>query len=60
MEHEPWDFMAVYYDAIDHFGHGFMKYHPPRQDWIPERDFELYSGVVDMGYRFHDMMLGPD
>ena len=24
-----WDFMAVYYDAIDHFGHGFMKYHPP-------------------------------
>jgi predicted AlkP superfamily phosphohydrolase/phosphomutase len=54
----PWDFFAVYFDAIDHFGHGYMKYHHPRQDWIPERDFELYHGVIDMGYRFHDLMLG--
>jgi predicted AlkP superfamily phosphohydrolase/phosphomutase/tetratricopeptide (TPR) repeat protein len=58
MDREPWDFMAVYFDAIDHFGHGFMKYHHPRQDWIPERDFELYSNIIDMGYRFHDLMLG--
>ena len=29
MQLEPWDFMAVYYDAIDHFSHGFMQYHPP-------------------------------
>lgn len=55
---EPWDFMAVYYDAIDHFCHGFMKYHPPRQEWIDERDFELYSEVVTAAYRFHDLMLG--
>ena len=58
MDREPWDFMAVYHDAIDHFGHGFMKYHPPQQDWIPDRDFELYSNVIDMGYKFHDLMLG--
>lgn len=31
MENEEWDFMAVYYDAIDHFCHGFMKYHPPQR-----------------------------
>ncbi len=55
---EPWDLFAVYYDAIDHFSHGFMKYHPPRREHISERDFELYSGVVEAGYRFHDMMLG--
>ena len=54
---EPWDFMAVYFDAIDHFGHGFMKYHPPRQDWVPKQDYELYKGVIDAGYRFHDLML---
>ena len=30
MENEPWEFMAVYYDAIDHFCHSFMHYHPPR------------------------------
>ncbi len=58
MQLEPWDFMAVYYDAIDHFGHGFMKYHPPRQPHIAERDFELYQHVIEAGYRYHDMMLG--
>lgn len=55
---EPWDFMAVYFDAIDHFGHAFMRYHPPRLKWVPERDFQLYSGVVEAGYCYHDMMLG--
>ncbi len=67
MKHEPWDFMAVYYDAIDHFCHGFMRYHPPRQEHVPEAEFELYKGVVEAGYRYHDMMLntllqmaGPD
>ena len=58
MQLEPWDLMCVYYDGIDHFGHGFMKYHPPRQEWISEKDFELYSEVVEGSYRFHDMMLG--
>lgn len=67
MGNEPWDYAAVYYDAIDHFGHAFMRYHPPRQAWVSEEDFRLYSGVVEAGYRYHDMMLatllamaGPD
>jgi tetratricopeptide (TPR) repeat protein len=58
LDHQPWDFFAVYYDAIDHFCHGFMKYHPPRQSWIGERDFELYHNVVSMAYQLHDRMLG--
>ena len=58
VENQPWDFFAVYYDAIDHFCHGFMKYHPPRQSWIAERDFEIYHNVVSMAYQFHDQMLG--
>jgi predicted AlkP superfamily phosphohydrolase/phosphomutase/tetratricopeptide (TPR) repeat protein len=58
MQLEPWDFMAVYYDAIDHFGHGFMKYHPPKSPWISDRDFELYKDVIEGAYRFHDLMLG--
>jgi predicted AlkP superfamily phosphohydrolase/phosphomutase/tetratricopeptide (TPR) repeat protein len=58
MDNRPWDFFAVYYDAIDHFCHGFMKYHPPRQSWIGERDFDLYRNVVSMAYQFHDEMLG--
>lgn len=55
---EPADFMAVYFDGIDHFCHGFMKYHPPRLEWVDEHDFELYKDVVNGGYQFHDMMLG--
>jgi predicted AlkP superfamily phosphohydrolase/phosphomutase/tetratricopeptide (TPR) repeat protein len=58
LDNQPWDFFAVYYDAIDHFCHGFMKYHPPRQSWIAERDFDLYHNVVGMAYQFHDRMLG--
>jgi predicted AlkP superfamily phosphohydrolase/phosphomutase/tetratricopeptide (TPR) repeat protein len=58
MQLEPWDFMAVYYDGIDHFGHGFMRYHPPLQEGIDEQDFALYSGVIEAAYRYHDMMLG--
>ena len=50
--------MAVYFDAIDHFCHGFMKYHPPRQEHISPADFETYKEVVNSGYRYHDWMLG--
>jgi predicted AlkP superfamily phosphohydrolase/phosphomutase/tetratricopeptide (TPR) repeat protein len=58
IEHRAWDLFAVYFDSIDHFCHGFMRYHPPRQSWIAPRDFELYRDVVTMAYQFHDRMLG--
>lgn len=58
MQHEPWDFMGVYFDAIDHFCHGFMKFHPPREPWVNEQDFDMYNNVVTMAYQFHDIMLG--
>ncbi len=67
LQNEPWDFMAVYYNGIDHFCHGFMHFHPPRMEGIPEEKFEIYKDVVNGAYRFHDMMLdtllqlaGPD
>jgi predicted AlkP superfamily phosphohydrolase/phosphomutase/tetratricopeptide (TPR) repeat protein len=67
LQNEPWDFLAVYYNGIDHFCHGFMHYHPPKMDGIPDEKFEIYKDVVNGAYRFHDMMLqtlldlaGPD
>ncbi|MEP7170878.1 MAG: alkaline phosphatase family protein, partial [Bacteroidota bacterium] len=57
MQNREWDFMAVYFDAIDHFCHRFMRFHPPRQEHVPEEQFELYKNVVNSAYRFHDMML---
>lgn len=58
MQKEPWNFMGVYYDAIDHFCHGFMKYHPPRRKAVSEADFKHYQSVVNTAYRYHDSMLG--
>jgi len=58
IQNEPWDFMAVYYDAIDHFGHAFMKYHPPKQDFVDDWDFRVFNYCLEGGYRYHDMMLG--
>jgi tetratricopeptide (TPR) repeat protein len=58
IESEPWDFMAVYYDAIDHFGHAFMRYHPPKQGYIDDWDFRVFNHCLEGGYRYHDMMLG--
>jgi predicted AlkP superfamily phosphohydrolase/phosphomutase/tetratricopeptide (TPR) repeat protein len=67
LQNQPWDFMAVYYNGIDHYSHGFMHFHPPRMEGVPEDLFEIYKDVVTGAYRFHDMMLatlvslaGPD
>jgi tetratricopeptide (TPR) repeat protein len=58
LENQEWDFAAVYYDGIDHFGHGFMEYNPPRMSHVSPQDFDIYRHVMQGAYRFHDMMLG--
>jgi len=58
MEAEPWDCFGVYYDALDALGHDVMPYHPPQLPHVSREDFQRYSGVINMLYRFHDQMLG--
>jgi predicted AlkP superfamily phosphohydrolase/phosphomutase/tetratricopeptide (TPR) repeat protein len=58
LENEEWDFGAIYYECIDHVGHGFMPFHPPRLPEISETDFDFYKDVMTGIYRFHDLMLG--
>ena len=58
MEETEWDFMAVYYDYIDHICHGFMKFHPPKLSGVEQKDYDIYNDVVNSAYRFQDMMLG--
>ena len=55
---QPWDFAAIYFCGLDHFGHGFMGYHPPRLPHVAEADFEIYQHVIANAYRYHDAMLG--
>lgn len=52
-----WDFMAVYYDLIDHFCHSFMKYHPPRLPSVDETNFDIFKEAVTGAYMYQDMML---
>lgn len=58
LENFDWDFTAVYFDAIDHYCHGYMKFHPPHREHISKKDFEMYKDVVAGGCIYHDMMLG--
>ncbi|MBX7106215.1 MAG: alkaline phosphatase family protein [Gemmataceae bacterium] len=58
MEEEPWDFCAPYYEAIDHVGHDFMAFHPPRMEHIRPDLYEVFQGVMNATYEFHDQMLG--
>ena len=57
MRESEWDFMGVYYDAIDHFCHGFMKFHPPKLKPIPPQLFDIYKEVINGAYIYQDMML---
>jgi len=58
IDRQRWDFFAVYFEALDHFCHSFMRYHPPRQSWVGKRDFELYHNVISMACQLHDEILG--
>jgi predicted AlkP superfamily phosphohydrolase/phosphomutase/tetratricopeptide (TPR) repeat protein len=58
LETQDWDFAGIYYSGLDHFGHGFMGYHPPRLPRISEADFGIYRHVIANAYRYHDAMLG--
>ncbi len=57
LRNTAWDFVAVYFRAMDEIGHHFMPFHPPRMDGVPPRDFELYREVMCATYRLHDLML---
>ncbi|CAN5386789.1 hypothetical protein BH09PLA1_BH09PLA1_23560 [soil metagenome] len=58
IEHQPWDLTAIYYETLDHFGHGFMSFHPPKMDHVSAQEFEWYKDVMNGVYMFHDLMLG--
>lgn len=57
-ETEEWDFLGVYYDMIDHAGHGFAQFEPPQMSHVSDDDFKTYRHVMESTYRYHDLMLG--
>lgn len=57
MRNTEWDFMAVYFDTIDHMCHIGMKFHPPKMENADQDAFDQFNQVVTAGYKYHDMML---
>jgi len=57
-ENSTWDFMAVYFDLIDHMSHGFMTYYPPKLSFVDDEMFNLFNQVVEGTYILQDYMLG--
>jgi predicted AlkP superfamily phosphohydrolase/phosphomutase/tetratricopeptide (TPR) repeat protein len=58
MERLEWDLAAVYYTGIDHFSHRFMRYHAKKRRGRKDAGSEIFAGVVENAYRYHDAMLG--
>jgi predicted AlkP superfamily phosphohydrolase/phosphomutase/Flp pilus assembly protein TadD len=57
METQPWEVLAVYFDSIDHVGHDFMQYHPPKMPHVSDLEYGLYQQVMNNLYCFHDLLL---
>ncbi len=54
----PGGHISIYFDALDHFKHLAMKYHPPQLSAVTDDDFAKYHFVVEAAYRLHDLFLG--
>ncbi|HVS13512.1 MAG TPA: tetratricopeptide repeat protein [Thermoanaerobaculia bacterium] len=52
------DLFLLYYEQVDSFSHLFMKYAPPRLEWIDEESYERFKDVVTEWYVHQDELLG--
>ncbi len=55
---EDFDLVMLYFEQVDSMSHLFMKYDPPKLDWVEEEPFERYRNIVREWYRYQDEILG--
>lgn len=55
---DAYDLLMLYYEQVDSFSHLFMKYDPPKLEWVEEEPYERYKDVVREWYRYQDELLG--
>ena len=58
MENTDWRVMSVAYPAIEVFSRDFLRYHPPRLDWVDPDEFDLFKDVINSAARLCDLLLG--
>jgi predicted AlkP superfamily phosphohydrolase/phosphomutase len=56
-EDQP-NFLGVYFELVDAYGHLFMPYAPPRQPDISEDDYRKYKDAIDEIYVYQDEIIG--
>jgi tetratricopeptide (TPR) repeat protein len=55
---EDFDLVMLYFEQVDSFSHLFMKYDPPKLEWVDQEPFERYRDIVREWYRYQDELLG--
>ena len=58
LENRPYDLFMVYFEQVDSFSHLFMKYAPPKLEWVPAEGFARYSRIATDWYKYQDELLG--
>ncbi len=58
LEDDDYDLFMTYFEQVDSFSHLFMKYAPPRLEWVPEKGFDRYRDLVTEWYKYQDELLG--
>ncbi|MDB6133398.1 MAG: hypothetical protein JWM59_1641 [Verrucomicrobiales bacterium] len=57
-ENRDWDFLGVYFRALDTLGHHFMPFHPPLLPGVDPAEAAIWGRVMETACIFHDLMLG--
>ena len=55
---QPYDLLMLYYEQVDSFSHLFMKYAPPKLEWVDPAEFERYRDFVAEWYKYQDELIG--
>jgi tetratricopeptide (TPR) repeat protein len=55
---QPYDLFMVYFEQVDSFSHLFMKYAPPKLEWVADLPYERFHDVVREWYIHQDELLG--
>ena len=58
LEENQFDLSMLYFEQVDSFSHLFMKYDPPKLEWVEEAPYDRYKDVVREWYRHQDEIVG--
>ena len=58
LENGEHELLMLYFEQVDSFSHLFMKYAPPKLDWLDDEGYARYQDTVSEWYKYQDELLG--